>query len=58
MPKTVPGAEHVQSMANEGMQKLSSAAKEIGDALGNFGALFGGKKGTEPQQQHIPQTQP
>ena len=42
MPKVVPNAESVQNIANESMNKLSSAAKEIGDALGNFGALFGG----------------
>ena len=32
-------------LAEEGMQKLSSAAKEISGALGNFGAQFLGKAG-------------
>jgi len=36
--KTSAVKENVQNKAQDGLQKLSNAAKDIGGALGNFGA--------------------
>ena len=36
--KTSGAKESVQNKAQGGLQKLSTAAKDIGGALGNFGA--------------------
>jgi hypothetical protein len=45
-------------MENEVTVKLQSAAKEIGDALGNFGAsMFGGASSNTSQRKGIPEQQ-